>query len=68
MTIVLTEPSQQIRVQLVDLAGGVVLDRSIAEGSPSQAISMTLEQVPTGLYACSVTTEHGVTLAVCLVR
>ena len=68
VTIVLTEPSQQIRVQLVDLAGGVVLDRSIAEGSPSQAISMALEQVPTGLYACIVTTEHGVSQAVCLVR
>lgn len=68
LTIVLTEPSQQIRVQLIDLAGGVVLDRSIAEGSPSQAITMALEQVPTGLYACVVTTEHGVSQAVCIVR
>lgn len=67
-TIVLPEPAQQIRVQLLDVAGSLVLDRSLREGGDAQAIEIALDGVPTGLYACVVTTEHGVFRTVCNVR
>ncbi len=68
VTIVLGEPAQSVRMQLIDLAGGVVLDRSLREGTAAQAFVVALDDVPTGLYACVVTTEHGVSRTVCIVR
>lgn len=67
-TIVLPEPAQQIRVQLLDVAGGVVLDRSLYEGANTQAVEIALEGVPSGLYACVVTTEYGVFRTLCGIR
>jgi hypothetical protein len=67
-TIVLAEPAQHIRVQLLDLAGAVLLDRSLSESTSAQAVDLALDEVPAGLYACVVTTEHGVSQTLCIVR
>ena len=67
-TIVLGEPARQVRVQLFDLHGVIILDRSLADGSTTVAIDLALDEVPSGLYACLVTTENGTAQTVCIVR
>lgn len=67
-TIVLDVPARQIRVRLLDIAGSVVLDRSLIEGALAQALDVALDNVPSGLYACEVTTENGTFRTVCVVR
>ncbi len=67
-TIVLDEPARQIRVRLLDIAGSVILDRSLLETTLAQALEVGLDNVPSGLYACEVTTENGSYRTVCIVR
>ena len=67
LTLVLQRPTQSVKVQLVDVSGVTVLERSW-QGQSTKAILLDVAQLGPGAYGCLITTDYGTVTTVCIVR
>jgi hypothetical protein len=67
VTLVVDRPSSNVQVKFVDVSGVTVLERTWF-GEPASALLLDIDGVRPGAYGCIVTTEHGTSGVVCLIR